>query len=273
MAKEKLRKKYMMLGVVIMVGIGITLSGCGDEKGNGFKDNKDVISDLNEDGKKDYKDVALRVLEERYGEKFEIKQVGSTFAGKKGGKKLICNPISNPDKFCFVEVDTKSLEVYDDYTNRIMEEKLGTLLDENSKDIFGENVIVKPTFNPIYDKYKFSDMDPIEFFKENTLSGYAIGIFIKSDGDINKNEEAIKVEKFMNRLIALKLNKNSMIAAWYCKEEIYNNVDNKFYELQLRNNVVDFYDDIQNSYNSTYGEIEDKKLKQSAKEIEDNFKY
>ncbi|MBB6716895.1 hypothetical protein [Clostridium gasigenes] len=271
MAKEKLKKKYMMLGVVIMVGIGITLSGCGDKKSTGSRDNEQGISDLNEDGVKNYKDAALKALEERYGEEFEIKQVGGTFTSRVHGKKLICNPISNPDKFCFVEVDTKSLEVYDDYTNRIMEIKLGKLLEENSKDIFGENVRIKPIFNSIYDKYEFLDMEPIEFFKDHTL-GCGIDVFIKSDGNINKSEEAIKIEIFMNKLITMGLDGNSFVIVWYSNEKVYNNIDNGFYELQLRNNPVKFYEESQNSYNSTYAEINDNKLKESVNEIEENFK-
>ncbi|MBB6716900.1 hypothetical protein [Clostridium gasigenes] len=271
MAKEKLKKKYMMLGIVIMVGIGITLSGCGDKKSTGSS-NEQGISDLNEDGVKNYKDAALKALEERYGEEFEIKQVGGTFTSRVHGKKLICNPISNPDKFCFVEVDSKSLEVYDDYTNRIMEIKLGKLLEENSKDIFGVDVRIKPTFDTVYDKHTFLGMEPIEFFKENTLGG-AIHIFIKSDGNINKSEESIKVEKFINRLITLGLDERSIVAVWYCNKDVYSNIDSEFNQLQLRNNVTKFYNASENSYNGTYAEIKDNKLKQSVKEIEDNFDY
>ncbi|MBB6716898.1 hypothetical protein [Clostridium gasigenes] len=271
MAKEKLRKKYMMLGVVIMVGIGITLSGCGDKKNTGSS-NEQGISDLNEDGVKNYKDAALKALEERYGEEFEIKQVGSTFAGKRGGKKLICNPVSNPAKFCFVEVAPKSLEVYDDYTNRIMEIKLGKLLEENSKDLFGDQVRVKLAFDPIYDKHTFSDMDPIAFFKKNTL-GYAMDVFIKSDGNINKSEEAIKVGIFMNKLITLGLDKSNYVIIWYCTEDVYSNLDNEFYELQLRGNTVKFYEDSQKSYNRTHAEIKDNEVKESVNQIEENFNH
>ncbi|MBB6716883.1 hypothetical protein [Clostridium gasigenes] len=273
MAKEKLRKKYMMLGVVLMVGIGITLSGCGDKKGNGSRDNEQGISDLNEDGVKNYKDVALKALEERYGEEFEIKQVGGTFTSRVHGKKLICNPISNPAKFCFVEVDPKTSEVYDDYTNRIMEIKLGELLEENSKERFGDKVRVKLEFVSVYDKHIFLDMDPIEFFKENTLAGYAIDIFIKLDGNINKSEEAIKVETFMNNLVNMGLDKNSYGIFWYCTEDVYSNLDNKYYELQFTGNTVDFYKESQNSYNRTHAEIKNNKLKESVNEIEENFNH
>ncbi|MBB6716909.1 hypothetical protein, partial [Clostridium gasigenes] len=163
-----------------------------------------------------------------------------------------------------------SLEVYDDYTNRIMEIKLGKLLEENSKDIFGENVRIKPMFNSIYDKYEFLDMEPIEFFQKHTL-GCGMGVFIKSDGNINKSEEAIKVETFMNKLITMGLN-GSFVSVWYCDENVYSNIDNKFYEVRLRNNFVKFYEESGNSYNSTYAEIKNNKLKESVNEIEENFK-
>lgn len=58
MIKEKIKKLYKIGGIILMMVLGSSFTGCSINSGN------------------DYKKVALETLEERYGEEFEIKQFG-----------------------------------------------------------------------------------------------------------------------------------------------------------------------------------------------------
>ena len=84
-----------------------------------------------------YKDFALITLEERYGEKFEIKKVGGTFGANRDTRKLICYPVSNEDDFCFVEVERDFSDVYDNYFNRIIGKRIEEKLYNLASPIFG----------------------------------------------------------------------------------------------------------------------------------------
>ncbi len=133
MIKEKIKKLYKIGGIILMMVLGSSFTGCSKNFAH------------------DYKELALQTLEERYGEEFEIKQFGGTFGALNDTKKLVCYPVSNPDKFFFVEVERDLAEVHDNYINRIMEEKLNAKLTPIAKDIFGEEVKIQSFFD---NKYK-----------------------------------------------------------------------------------------------------------------------
>ena len=105
MIKAKLKSLYKMGGIILMVVLGSSIAGCSIKSNN------------------DYEAVALQTLEERYGEEFEVKQIGGTFGALNDTKKLVLYPVSNPDKFFFVEVEKDLSEVHDNYINRLMEVK------------------------------------------------------------------------------------------------------------------------------------------------------
>ena len=256
------KNKFRILGGILIMSIGLNITGCSNgESGND-----------NENKNKNYAEVALEALEERYGEPFEVRQVGGTFgAYRRNTKKLICNPVSNPNTYCFVEVESDKTEVHDDYANRIMEERFAVMLEEEAKKIFDEELNIKVYFNPFYDRYSYLDMDPIEFYKDNVHSEYSIDIFINSNGNIDKNVEAQKMLSFSNRVLEIGLDKNSGIWFWYCKEDTYDEVNESYYLSYLSGDMYEYYSDENRTYNNSYIKIRDGKLEQDINGAIDNF--
>ena len=62
------KNKFRILGGILIMSIGLNITGCSDGKGG--NDNENVNKN------KSYSEVALEVLEERYGEPFELRQIG-----------------------------------------------------------------------------------------------------------------------------------------------------------------------------------------------------
>ena len=257
------KNKFRILGGILIMSIGLNITGCSNGKSG--NDNENVNKN------KSYSEVALETLEERYGEPFELRQAGGTFGATRNTKKLICNPVSNPNTYCFVEVESDKTEVHDDYANRIMEERYAVMLEEEAKKIFDEELNIKVYFNPFYDRYSYLDMDPIEFYKDNVHSQHGISIFVNSDGNIDKNEEGEKLIKFADKVINMGLNKDSSIWVWYCTTETYNDIDESYYKAILEGTAYKYYTDGDRTYTNNYIDIENGELKQDINEVLDNF--
>ncbi|MGL5087431.1 MAG: hypothetical protein ACRC68_17220, partial [Clostridium sp.] len=169
-------KVNIKLGVVmIMIIAATTTISC--EKIGKNEEGKIVIK--RETKNKQYKETVLKLLEEKYGEPFEIMQEGGTFAATESSTvKFICNPVSDPDKFCFVRLEKDLSGIKDDYINRIMEKKLEEYLTPKAKEIFGEEVILKPSIGGVgvQNEYTSLDMDVVEFFRLNSGESYAMDI-------------------------------------------------------------------------------------------------
>lgn len=251
-------RKYKILGVIIMTTIGLTLSGC-------------VLDKSNKSNKKDYKEYALETLEKRYGEEFEIKQVGGTFAAYKDTKKLICNPISDKDQFIFVEVERDLSEVYDDYINKIMSDKLLANISEKAKEVYGENINIKLKIGGSYNKYTSIDMDVADFLKINSIEPYMMDIFIKSHGQINKDIEGEKLDRFTKYLLSGDIKNDSIIVPWYIGESEYNKVDSMYNKLDFENKMYDYYRASDELYSEGYSTIEKQKQTYNLQEIINEF--
>ena len=257
------KNKLRILGSLLIMSIVLNITGCSNYKSE--NDNENVNKN------KSYSEVALEVLEERYGEPFELKQIGGTFGAYRNTKKLILNPVSNPNTYCFVEVEADKTEVYDDYADRIMEERFAVVLEEEAKKIFDEEINIKVFFNPFYDRYSYLDMEPLEFYKDNVHSQHGISIFVNSDGNIDKNEEGEKLIKFADKVINMGLNKDSSIWVWYCKEETYNEIDKSYYNVILEENLYKYYSDKGKTYSNVDIEILDKNIRQNIDELINRF--
>ena len=131
------KNKFRILGGILIMSIGLNITGCSNGESESENDKENVNKN------KSYSEVALEALEERYGEPFELRQIGGTFGANRNTKKLICNPVSNPNTYCFVEVESDKTEVHDDYANRIMEERYAVMLEEEAKKIFDEELNIK----------------------------------------------------------------------------------------------------------------------------------
>lgn len=257
------KNKFRILGGILIMSIGLNITGCSNGKGG--NDNENVNKN------KSYSEVALEALEERYGEPFEVRQVGGTFgAYRRNTKKLICNPVSNPNTYCFVEVESDKTEVHDDYSDRIMEERFAVMLEEEGNKIFEDEINIKLKFNSFYDRYPYLDMEPMEFYKDNVYSHYMIYIFINSDGNIDKMAEAEKMLKFAEKVLELGMYENSGIRFLYCKKETYDDVDNSFYNADLNSSTsaYKYYAEENRLYTSKRIGIEDKKIGEEYNSVE-----
>ena len=256
------KNKFRILGGILIMSIGLNITGCSNGKSG--NDNENVNKN------KSYSEVALETLEERYGEPFELRQAGGTFGATRNTKKLICNPVSNPNTYCFVEVESDKTEVHDDYANRIMEERYAVMLEEEAKKIFNEELNVKVSLNPFYDRYQYLDMEPMEFYKDNVHSHYMIYIFINSDGNIDKVAEAEKMLKFAEKVLELGMYKTSGVRFLYCKKETYDDVDNSFYNADLNSSTsaYKYYAEENRIYTSKKIGIEDKKIEEEYNSVE-----
>ena len=221
----------------------------------------------------DYKKAALNSLENKYGEEFEIKQLGGTFGALNDTKKLVCYPASSPDKFFFVEVEKDLSEVHDNYINRIMEERLNEKLTPIAKEIFGEEVKVQSFFDDKYNKYDSLDMNVVDFMSENDRCSYVLDIFIDGGEDIDKSQEAEKIGDFGQKLLKNNILNKNFVNIWYLKGDEFSKVEEKYYDLVFYGESVEYYLKEDKIYNTASLEIKDKKVFYTIKDIEKSFEY
>ena len=221
----------------------------------------------------DYKKAALEKLEERYGEEFEIKQLGGTFGALNDTKKLVCYPVSSPDKFCFVEVEKDLSEVHDNYINRIMEGKLNEKLTPVAKELFGEKVKVQSFFDDEYNEYDSLDMDVVDFMNKNDRCSYVLDIFIDGGENIDKLQEAEKIYLFGEKLLENKLLNENLVNIWYLKNDEFSKVEEKYYDLYFYEDNFEYYHKEDKIYNTSWFEITNKNIPQTIENIENSFQY
>ena len=221
----------------------------------------------------DYKKAALEKLEERYGEEFEIKQLGGTFGALNDTKKLVCYPVSSPDKFCFVEVEKDLSEVHDNYINRIMEGKLNEKLTPIAKELFGEKVKVQSFFDNKYNEYDSLDMDVVDFMNNNHNCSYVLSIFVDGGENMDKSQEAEKIKIFGEKLLEINLLNKNFSNIWYLKNDGFSKVEEKYYYLTFDGEYVEYYLKEEKIYNTAWFEIVNKKMSTSKDDIINTFKY
>ena len=221
----------------------------------------------------DYKKAALETLEERYGEEFDIKQLGGTFGALNKTKKLVCYPVSSPDKFFYVEVEKDLSEVHDNYINRIMEEKLNEMLTPIAKELFGEEVKVQSYFAHKYNEYDSLDMNVVDFMNRNDNCTYVLSIFVRGGENIDKSIEAEKISIFGQKLLENNILSTNSVSIWYTKDDEYNNVESKYYDIIFERSVAKYYLNADKIYNTAWFEIVDKKMINTKEDIINSFKY
>ena len=255
MIKSKKKVLPKIVGIILMMVLGSSFVGC------------NITSD------NDYKKAALETLEERYGEEFDIKQLGGTFGALNKTKKLVCYPVSSPDKFFYVEVEKDLSEVHDNYINRIMEEKLNEMLTPIAKEIFGEKVKIQSMFDHQYNEYDSLDMNVVDFMNINYRCTYVLNIFIDGGENIDKSQEAEKISIFGQKLLENNLFSTNSVNIWYTKDDEYNNVESKYYDIAFEGSIVEYYLNEDKIYNTAWFKIVDKKMHHTTEDIINSFKY
>ena len=82
-----------------------------------------------------------------------------------------------------------------------MEEKLNAMLTPIAKEIFGQEVKIQSFFDDKYNEYDSLDMDVVDFMNKNYRCTYVLDIFIDGGENINKSQEAEKINMFGQRLL------------------------------------------------------------------------
>ncbi len=221
----------------------------------------------------DYEAVALQKLEERYGEEFEVKQIGGTFGALNDTKKLVLYPVSNSDKFFFVEVEKDLSEVHDNYINRLMEVKLNEMLTPIAKELFGEKVKIQSFFDNQYNEYDSLDMNVVDFMNNNENCSYVLDIFIDGGENIDKSQEARKINIFGEYLIENRILNRNSVNIWYLKDGEFSKVEDKYYDLTFDGEDVEYYLNEEKIYNTAWFKIVDNKMHHSIEDIEKSFEY
>lgn len=220
-----------------------------------------------------YAQVALDELKERYGEEFEVKDLGGGWGATRDTYKLICNPINNKNKYFNVEVSRDLNEVEDSYICKLMQDKLDPILYNLATPIFGEDIKIKSNIDFMFSKYISLDMDVKDYLKLNDNDGFSVDIFKRTDSKINKKEEANKISMFMDELLQNDLINDSSVAVFYVKKDCYNNIENTYYE-NLYNGIeemINFYSNPELSYGDGLGTNRNGKQKYTVEQIENLF--
>ena len=215
-----------------------------------------------------YKDFALKTLEERYGEKFEIKKVGGTFGANRDTRKLICYPVSNEDDFCFVEVERDFSDVYDNYFNRIIGKRIEEKLYNLASPIFGEEIIVKVGIGGMYFEPQNLEETADEFL-EKERGSIAIRILIKTKSipqDLYLESE--RIQTFMNNMLINNVTVNSIVTFCYVKDEHYNKINESYGELEFRGEELTYYLSGEKVYMWGSNGIEEKQIEYTREDVE-----
>ena len=213
-----------------------------------------------------------KFLEEKYGEEFVVYAIGGGYG------TLTTNTLkadvyakSRPDKMFDVEI-TKDLEtIWDKYMNVLMEEKLDKVVTEMAKPIFGEEIYVRTAYSLgglVFPDIELNDrdMDPIEYSKHKKKAIEVIDLFIKTEKNIVKFEEAEKIVDFAE-LLNNKGLQNVDITFFYIKPSEFENLDN---ELESIDNEIEYFSNSKKAFNVTWIEREYLK-KDSIEDVVNNF--
>lgn len=246
-----LLKKVVL--IVMTIGMGITGVGCNNQQ--------------------KYINAALNQLEEKYGEEFELRELGGGFGATRDTFKLICNPKNDKNKTFDVEVG-KDLTLYgDSYIGRLMDEKLEKILYEPTSELFGKDIIIKSSISGHLTKFNSLDMDVLEYLKENSNINLLLTIFIESDKEVDEDKESKLIYEYMSRILDMGIENGKGVRFFYVNTDCYNNIENTYYE-QYYNAVTEmirYYKSYENSYSSAYCSDTDGKHDYTIEDIKISF--
>ena len=212
-----------------------------------------------------YKTKTLEILKEKYGEEFAMKQTGGTFGATRNTRKLVCYPVSNPNDSFNVEVKRDLSKVYDEYFNRIMEHQLEELVIPYAKEVFGDEVVVKPYLEGMFYNYS-TGMDIKEYLRDNNPP-ILLYVFIKSNKEELSSEDNANIKLFLEKITEFNFIEEASISFFFTRSEVYNKIEEDIYEQKEKQNIWAFYRDKDKIITGAKFKIIDSKVSVDLEEI------
>ena len=213
-----------------------------------------------------YKEYALQELENKYGEKFEIKQTGGTFGATNDNKKLMCYPVSDKNAWFEVQVEKDLSKVYDDYQARLLEKLVAEKLEKETREVFGEEVTIKPYITTGYLNDKKIDFDTFDLgtYIEQEDPDVILNVFINRE---NNNEDAAQIYNYIDSMNSYGINKDVMGIFYFLKEDCYKDLEKEYYERIGKDKFYSYFYSSERSYSRLICERKDGKVTKSIDEI------
>ncbi len=249
----------LVLRIVIVLSL-VTLMGCGQK----YKDAGNKIA---------------RYLNEKYGEKFVVENVGGGYGAGTFSTdtfKAEAYPQHSPRHRFRAEITKDFNKIWDNYMNMIMADKFDEKMIKVSQEVFeNNNIWVKTHLDsggltfPARDLNN-KNMSIEDYFKAEAINGIAVDLFIKSEPDIDKERQAEKVDQLVDRILALEEFKHGFISVFYLKPSAFDRVSTDYYTV---GEALHYYTRQEMSYTHTFAKILDAKKVYSAKEILNHFDW
>lgn len=213
-------------------------------------------------------------LKEKYGQEFKVEKIGGGYGTVTTNsiKALVSSKV-DPEKKFDVEI-TKDLDkVWDKYMNVVMSEKMDPAATEIAESVFGQEVWVKSNLSSrgiSFPDANLNDpkMEVKEYLGSQSDVSALLDVFIKSDGKVDIEKEAAKLELLADELIAFGT-KNANISVYYIDDSHFSNIESEYADQGER--VFKYFSEEGGSYYTSWMEIEDSNKLQSLAEIAQNF--
>jgi hypothetical protein len=213
-------------------------------------------------------------LKEKYGEEFKVHKIGGGYGTVTTStlKALVSSKV-DPEKKFDVEI-TKDLDkVWDKYMNVVMSEKIDPAATEMAESVFGQEVWVKSNLSSRGHSFPDANlndqrMEVKEYLGSQSDVSALVDVFIKSDGKVDIEKEAAKLELLADELIAFGV-KNANISVYYIDESHFSDIESEYAAQGER--VFKYFSEEGRSYYTSWMEIEDSNKQQSLAEIAQNF--
>jgi hypothetical protein len=213
-------------------------------------------------------------LKEKYGEEFKVEKIGDGYGTVTTNtlKALVSSKV-DPNKNFDVEITKDLNKVWDKYMNVVMSEKMDPSATKMAESVFGQEVWVKSNLSSRGHSFPDANlndpkMEVKEYLGSQSDVSVLLDIFIKSDGKVDVEKEAVKLELLADELIAFGT-KNANISVYYIDESQFSKIESEYSAQGER--VFKYFSEDGRSYYTTWMEIEDSNKQQSLAEITQNF--
>ncbi|WP_025848608.1 hypothetical protein [Paenibacillus ehimensis] len=247
----------LVLRIVMVLSL-VSLMGCGQK----YKDAEEKMT---------------QYLNEKYGEEFVVENVGGGYGSgifSTDTIKAEAYPPNCPRHRFRAEITKDFSKVWDNYMNMIMADKFDEKMMKVSQEVFGQKELwVKTHLDsgglsfPARDLNN-KNMSIEDYFKAEAINGIAVDLFMKSEPNVDKEREAEKVDKLVDRVLALEEFKHGFISVFYLKPSVFEQVSTEFYAV---GEALHYYTRKETSYTHTFAKISEAKKVYSVQEILSHF--
>jgi hypothetical protein len=214
-------------------------------------------------------------LNEKYGEEFAVDAIGGGYGTLNTNTlQAIVYPKSDSFKKFKVEITKDLTTIWDSYMEIVMGEKLDKEVRETSKKYINMEYRVKSYFSTPgmsfpNQKWNSKELAVKEYFTEDT--DVSIYFFLKSDGVVDRSEQADKIHLMANEVLSLGV-KDAYIRLFYVKPTVFQKIDGQQELLFNNDETYNYFSEKENSYLHSWLRIENAVLLHSIEDIKGHFK-